>query len=48
MDYLALNGCFPINEWCDIAIYRSSEQLRELLERYYIRYYCIPNRKDRY
>jgi len=46
IDYLWERGCIPIMECGSIAFYRSSADFRLLLESYYIRYVCIPNRKE--
>ena len=46
IDFLELNGCMPECEWYDTAFYCSSDRLRDLLDRYYIRYHCIPNRRE--
>ena len=48
IDYLWERGCIPIMECGSIAFYRSSADLRLLLENYYIRYVCIPNREGLY
>lgn len=45
IDYLWERGCVPIMECGGVAIYRSSADFRLLLESYYIRFVCIPNKK---
>lgn len=45
IDFLEENGCYPVYEDCGHAFYRTSARLSELLDRYYIIYYCIPNRR---
>lgn len=46
IDFLWERGLMPVLEFGEIAFYRSSADLRLLLESYYIRYVCIPNRKE--
>lgn len=46
IDYLWLKGCIPAYETPLAAYYRITADLYYLLEAYYIRYYCIPNRKE--
>lgn len=46
IDFLWERGLMPALEFGEIAFYRSSVDLRLLLESYYIRYVCIPNRKE--
>lgn len=46
IDYLWTNGIQPLYERYGVAYYKTSKQLRDLLNRYYIQYLCIPNRLD--
>lgn len=48
IDYLWLRGCIPAFETQTAAYYRITKDLQMILENYYIRYYCIPNIKERY
>ena len=46
IDYLWQRGCVPAYETPIAAYYRITDDLWMLLEAYYIRYYCIPNKKE--
>lgn len=46
IDYLWARGCVPAYETPIAAYYRITDDLWMLLESYYIRYYCIPNKKE--
>lgn len=43
-NYLWDKGCIPMFETQAAAYYKINGDLQMLLENYYIRYYCIPNR----
>lgn len=43
-DFLGDHGLFPDFEIYGTAFYQSSDYMRELMDLYYIRYVCIPNR----
>lgn len=47
IDYLWERGCIPAFETRTAAYYFITADLHMLLETYYIRYYCIPNIKER-
>lgn len=44
IDYLWENGLKPLYEYGGVAYYKTSKQLRLLLDRYFIIHSCIPNR----
>ena len=44
IDYLWINGVKPTYELCGVAYYDTNRQLRNLLDRYYIEFTCIPNK----
>lgn len=46
IDYLWERGCIPAYETAAGAYYVITEDLYMLLDNYYIRYYCIPNKKE--
>lgn len=46
IDFLWERGCKPIMECGNIAIYAANADIRLLLENYYIRYVCIPNKRE--
>lgn len=46
IDYLWARGCIPAYETPIAAYYRITDDLWMLLEAYYIRFYCIPNKKE--
>jgi hypothetical protein len=45
IDFLTLHGCYPIAETVEgAAIYQKTPEFNDLMDRYYIRTVCIPNR----
>ena len=44
IDYLAANGVEPEYQSCGYSFFGNGPRLKELLDRYYIMYACIPNR----
>lgn len=46
IDFLWERGCKPVLEYGSIAFYASNPDIRLLLESYYIRYVCIPNKRE--
>lgn len=44
IDYLWGRGMIPAFETGNAAYYKTSDDLRRLLDSYFIRYICIPNR----
>lgn len=44
VDYLWENGIKPLYERYGVAYYKTSKQLHNLLDRYYIIHSCIPNK----
>lgn len=44
IDFLWENGIKPIYERYGVAYYKTSKQLHTLLDRYFIKYSCIPNK----
>ena len=47
IDFLWERGLFPVFETGNAAFYYSSYDLHQLLEKYYIHNYCIPNKQGR-
>ena len=47
IDYLAANGVEPEYSAFGYSFFRRSARLKELLDRYYIMYSCLPNRLGR-
>lgn len=43
IDYLWINGIKPVYEMYGVAYYECSKQLRNIMDRYYIEFTCIPN-----
>lgn len=43
-DYLAVNGCYAYKNKGRTAFYRKTPQLLCLLDKYYIEFFCIPNK----
>lgn len=46
IDYLWTNGIQPLYERYGVAYYKTSDKIRNLLNKYYIEHFCIPNRLD--
>ena len=46
IDYLWQRGCIPAYETPIAAYYRITDDLWMMLEAYYIRFYCIPNKRE--
>lgn len=44
IDYLWDNGIKPEYERYELSFFRTSEKLRNLIDRYFIETVCIPNR----
>lgn len=44
VDYLCENGIYPEYESIGVTFFKTSDKFRELLDRYFIQYTCIPNR----
>ena len=42
--FLEENGIYPVREDYEAAYYRKSPKLYSLLDYYFIKYVCIPNR----
>lgn len=42
--FLEENGIYPVKEDYEAAYYKRNPQLFSLLDRYFIRYICIPNK----
>ena len=47
LDYLWERGMLPVFETGNAAFYYTSYDLHQLLESFYIREVCIPNKKGR-
>lgn len=43
-NFLALNGIYPVREDYETAYYKQTPQLSSLLDSYFIKYICIPNK----
>lgn len=43
-DYLEENGIYPVREDYEAAYYRHTPKLLSLLDSYFIKYICIPNK----
>lgn len=48
IDFLWERGCIPAFETDIAAYYVITQDLYMLMESYYIRFYCIPNREGRH
>ena len=46
IDYLYTRGCIPAIDTEAAAYYQATQDLYMLLDSYYIKNYCIPNRKE--
>lgn len=44
VDYLCENGVYPEYESFGITFFQTSKKLRDLMDSYFIRYTCIPNK----
>lgn len=47
IDYLAANGVEPEYQLFGYSFFRRGPRLKDLLDRYYIMYACLPNRLGR-
>lgn len=48
IDFLWENGIFPDKELFNMAYYTVSEKLLDMMDRYYIKTVCIPNKGGNY
>ena len=44
VDYLCENGVFPECERWGVSFFKTTDKMRELMDSYFIRYTCIPNK----
>lgn len=44
VDFLCENGLYPEYESLGVTFFKTSNKLRELMDRYFILHTCIPNR----
>ena len=43
-NFLEENGIYPVREWYEKAYYKETAQLFSLLDSYYIKFSCMPNK----
>lgn len=48
VDYLCENGIYPEYESLGVTFFKTNCKFRELLDNYFIKYTCIPNRVGKY
>lgn len=44
VDFLCENGLYPECERWGVTFFKTSDKLRDLMDSYFIRYTCVPNR----
>lgn len=48
VDFLCENGLYPEYESLGVTFFKTSNKLRELMDRYFIQHTCIPNKVGSY